>query len=563
MTSTINTQIGSIELIPSKKGVPSCRIRNNEREWVALHSTYDPEEEAKKIVDAYTFDGRGVIVVLGLGLGYHIIELQERFPDTDIIVLEPLTQFYDLARERGMVDRFKETTHLIVGLSSDESMKAVTRFQFKAGMAPLSLFTLSSVVSALSDEYQPLLSSLKGTASLRLWERFRYQKFKNERNRVAIINFGYFLTRELEDAIRRLGHDVVLIPITKGEGGEAIVSRIVEEILSFKPDFFLTINHLGFDEEGVLTSFLESIKMPVASWYVDSPQLIIKSHGNNVSPYTTLFLWDRGYIGTVESLGFEEAVYLPLATDERVFLPLYGTRKKLKRKQYDIGFVGNSMVEPARERFGMIDERLHPFVEKCSDKMANIKSSFDELYGLASEEELNSIREERECDVEAAILWRATLTYRLLCIKELAKFDITIHGDDEWRSLLSGSCKILPPLNYYKELPRFYNACKINFNATNLQMGEAVNQRVFDVPACGGFLLTDHQHALEELFEVGSEVITYKERGEIHELADFYLKHPSARREVAKRGRERVLREHTYAVRLKTIIASMKGRYRQ
>jgi spore maturation protein CgeB len=94
-------------------------------------------------------------------------------------------------------------------------------------------------------------------------------------------------------------------------------------------------------------------------------------------------------------------------------------------------------------------------------------------------------------------------------------------------------------------------------------MREAVNQRVFDVPACGGFILTDHQHALEELFDVGSEVITYKERGEIRDLAAFYLKNPSARREVARRGRERVLKEHTYAARLKTIIASMKGRYRQ
>ena len=50
---------------------------------------------------------------------------------------------------------------------------------------------------------------------------------------------------------------------------------------------------------------------------------------------------------------------------------------------------------------------------------------------------------------------------------------------------------IYEPLNYYKDLPLLYNACKINFNATSLQMKEAVNQRVFDVPACGAFLLTD------------------------------------------------------------------------
>ena len=177
--------------------------------------------------------------------------------------------------------------------------------------------------------------------------------------------------------------------------------------------------------------------------------------------------------------------------------------------------------------------------------------------------ELSWIGEGRECDVEAAILWKATLIYRLSCINELAEFDVTIHGDEGWKALLSDSFTILPPLDYYRELPHFYRSCQINFNATNLQMGEAVNQRVFDVPATGGFILTDHQAAIEELFDVGREVVTYHERGEIRDLAAFYLKNPSARREVARRGRERVLKEHTYTARLRTIISTMRGRYRQ
>ena len=88
-----------------------------------------------------------------------------------------------------------------------------------------------------------------------------------------------------------------------------------------------------------------------------------------------------------------------------------------------------------------------------------------------------------------------------------------IRGDAGWKGLVGGAFRLAPPLDYHKELPAFYNACTVNFNATNLQMGKAVNQRVFDVPACGAFLLTDHQESVEGLFEVGKEVVTYKVRG--------------------------------------------------
>ena len=120
---------------------------------------------------------------------------------------------------------------------------------------------------------------------------------------------------------------------------------------------------------------------------------------------------------------------------------------------------------------------------------------------------------------------------------------------------------VFPPLDYYRELPVFYNRCRINLNATNLQMGEAVNQRVFDVPACGSFLLTDRQGALEELFEVGKEIIAFDDPGEIPELVRFYLDCPEARRRIAHRGRERVLARHTYRHRLQVILQTMKARY--
>jgi len=89
-------------------------------------------------------------------------------------------------------------------------------------------------------------------------------------------------------------------------------------------------------------------------------------------------------------------------------------------------------------------------------------------------------------------------------------------------------------------------------------MRNAVNQRVFDVPAAGKFLLTDYKSQLEALMDVGKEVVCYREKEEIPELARFYLTHDSLREKIAQRGRKRVLADHTYTRRVAELCAHMR-----
>jgi spore maturation protein CgeB len=66
-------------------------------------------------------------------------------------------------------------------------------------------------------------------------------------------------------------------------------------------------------------------------------------------------------------------------------------------------------------------------------------------------------------------------------------------------------------LNYYRDLPAFYNVTQVSFNATSRQMKEGVNQRVFDVPACGGVVVTDWTHQLESLMEPAKSAAAYEQ----------------------------------------------------
>lgn len=556
--------IFNISLVETRKGNFSVRVEREDGAINTLHSLYDPEAEARAIVDRFHFDGKGILIVLGSGLGYHVIELMRRFPEAEIVVVESSSEIYELAAANNKIDGHGNRIRFIVGRPQEEVIEKITRLQIGRGMPPISFFSFLPAVSAFPQYYEPILARLEVATSLKIWERLRYPKFREDSLRVAVIDFGYFLDQEIKRGIESLGHRVIGVKGKKEESAGDIIGRMIRAIVESKPDFLLTVNHLGFDEEGVLTSFLNSIEMPVASWYVDNPNIIVKGFDRNVSPYVSIFLWDRSFMKDIEGMGFESVEYLPLGTDEEVFRPVRLNPSDVERYGSDISFVGNSWRQRIEEELSGIPEELHPTIEKIASTLSNLRMPFAEGLKTLSEREIekvNSLTINQRLDFEAAAYWKATLHYRLSCIRALKEFHPVIYGDKHWGELLGSGYRLKSPVNYYKELPLAYNACKINFNATSLQMLEAVNQRVFDVPASGGFLITDHQDAIEDLFEVGKEVVTYKDTGEIQELVRFYLKHPEFRIKIANRGRERVLKEHTYKHRISEIIRIMKERY--
>ena len=83
-------------------------------------------------------------------------------------------------------------------------------------------------------------------------------------------------------------------------------------------------------------------------------------------------------------------------------------------------------------------------------------------------------------------------------------------------------------------------------------MPAAVNQRVFDCPAAGGFLLTDAQSDIVRLFGE-NEVATFATLDECRDKLQFFMHESTARRAIVEAARKRILGEHTYAQRLRTI----------
>ena len=233
----------------------------------------------------------------------------------------------------------------------------------------------------------------------------------------------------------------------------------------------------------------------------------------------------------------------------------------------DVGFVGNSgvqIIEKCLKKIGN-EKVFEPLLNKVALQYCNSKHRCLRDISLklnAEEQKLYEWALKNIGDVfEPAVTWKATQVYRLRCVKKLLPFKPHIHGDVGWHNFLNGDAALFPELNYYSELPLFYNICKINFNTTSLQMKNGLNQRVFDVPACASFLLTDYKEQMENMFDIGKEVVCYTEPDEVPELISFYLRHDQERLKIIERAHKRVLNEHTYEHRLTKMLLCMRKNY--
>lgn len=104
-----------------------------------------------------------------------------------------------------------------------------------------------------------------------------------------------------------------------------------------------------------------------------------------------------------------------------------------------------------------------------------------------------------------------------------------------------------------------WNRSKINLNLNNAcdVRYKQIKGRNFEVPACGGFLLTGHPENLDEYYKINQEVATFNNTEEMIEKIKYYLAHDEEREAIAKAGYERTMKDHTYSTRLDHIFSKI------
>lgn len=489
--------VDALEILETKTGMKSVRVDNS-----LLHSLYDPVKEAEEWVKHYEENIKtgSLISVFGFGLGYHILELCKK-TQKEITVFEPRLEIIRAALESVCLTRALERVRIVAGDSP--SLSSHDKRGIKVGISPVILQHKPSV--NISREYFE-----------RLFARLKSREGISKGIKILVVSplYGgsYPIALYCASTLKKMGHNVELIDNSRFSDAmffakdvaedkprynrmiDMITSFLSEAVIArcatFKPDlvFALAQSPLTVD----CLRRLKNNNIPTAYWFVEDFRLM--DYWKNIAGfYDYFFVIQKGdFSDEMKLAGVKNYHYLPLAASpdihKRVEMP------DAERDYYgsDISFVGAGYYNRRHLFKGLLD---HDF--KIWGTNWDMNSPLAQCVQRAGE----------RIDTDETVK-----------IFNAAKININLHSS-----------------TYHNGINPF---------------GDFVNPRTFEIASCGAFQLVDNRSALADLFEIGDEIIVFKDLEDLKQKIAYYLGNPAERERTAERAKQRVLREHTYEHRM-------------
>lgn len=349
--------------------------------------------------------------------------------------------------------------------------------------------------------------------------------------------------------------------------------KIVSDLIlnqADKGDPFIFVFSINFFP--AISDICEKLHTIYACWSVDCPvnELFTKQIKNS---FNRVFLFDKTQYDRLYKYNPNGIFYLPLATDVDIMDKAVNEITETDKKKFssDISFIGslysekNPLNDVKLDDFttgyidGLIKSQLLVFgcnfiedalpdsiVEKIKGKDLSFDSTvtvepIDKYIAAHSFIGMKIAEEER----------RITLNY-------LAKdFNVDLYTLSDTKDLINvnnkGQAKTLT------EMPKIFNLSKINLNITMRPIQTGLPLRIFDILGSGGFLITNYQAEIPELFEIGQDLEVYTSLEELHEKCEYYLSHEEERKAIAENGYKKVKAYHTCKARMKTLIELMSN----
>lgn len=274
---------------------------------------------------------------------------------------------------------------------------------------------------------------------------------------------------------------------------QVVTQSILAKVESFEPDLVLCMAQAPMSRQGLAK--LRKDNVATAMWFMEDYRLF--TYWRAFAPFYDVFavIQKEPFLSELAGNGVSNALYLPLAADPSVHKPL-------------------ALTEEEKTRFGA-------------------KLSF----------------------------MGAGYPNRRTAFKQLVKFGLTIWGT-EWEDdpVLEPLVRMQGARVSTEDAVRIFNAATINLNLhsnvkaeATVSHGDFVNPRTYEIAASGAFQLVDSRSLMPELF-AADDLATFGSLEELKEKISYFMERPEERASYATRGRERVLKDHTYAARMRTLM---------
>lgn len=153
-----------VEVVRTPSGAVSARARREDGKWVWLHSRFDPEREARKLIDAHELEPSGAYIILGFGLGYHALELYKRCgPAATFLVFEKeLEGIYRALDHVELADFMADPrVHLFLGVKKEEVYPCLRNLVQLLFSRQITLVAHPASLRVASDYFQGLREGLR------------------------------------------------------------------------------------------------------------------------------------------------------------------------------------------------------------------------------------------------------------------------------------------------------------------------------------------------------------------------------------------------------------------
>lgn len=370
--------------------------------------------------------------------------------------------------------------------------------------------------------------------------------------------------------------DLEVVKDTRNVENENVsATQIVEDMSKWlKNNKFLFVFSINFFSE--VSNVCEIYGVPYVCWTVDSPfiQLFSPALKNKCN---RIFFFDRAQYETFgKPLGNTNGFYLPLAGNVARFQKtITDASLQTKKKFYsDVSLVGSLYNEKnPYVKIQNMPEYLRGYVDGIEKAQMQVYgyNLIEDMLTPGIIEEFSKIIPDLRNSQESLELKRYKLAHffigsdlayheRVTLLNALAEnlgdrytVDLyTLSDTSELRNVRNRG-----RAQSFSEMPIIFNQSKINLNITMRPIMTGLSQRVFDVLACGGFLLTNYQEELPEMFEIGEEVECFSSKEELLEKTKFYLEHDELRSSIAEKGFKRVENCYTFEHRFQQMLGEV------
>nr|WP_315103322.1 DUF3880 domain-containing protein [uncultured Catonella sp.] len=336
------------------------------------------------------------------------------------------------------------------------------------------------------------------------------------------------------------------------------VELISTALLKKSYDFVFSINYYPF-----ISEVCNIYKIRYICQTVDSP--IMELFSSSIKrEWNRIFLFDMAQYKEFQPLNPDCIFHLPLATNPKRWAKVINSASSIQKQKFtsDISFVGSLYTEkcpydklqakPYLNGYlmGLMKAQqkiygYHFIEEIISDEtIEEFVKSMPEFY-IPPEEFIGN---DKKTSVRLYMDYKITSMERIDLLTALGnKFNINLYTGSSTEGIPVNNRGRVKTLS---EMPLVFYNSKINLNFTAKSIREGLPLRIFDVLGCGGFLITNYQSELPDIFNIGEDLEAYTGEDDLLYKTEYYLTHENDRLEIANNGYNKLVKYHNYPERI-------------